>query len=264
MTTMHPTLLRLDRLAEQVAARGDALAVIGLGSAGSEYARFDQYSDIDVFVVAESAEAQAAYSADAGWLRGLGGDLVYSFANEPHGRKALFADGLFVEAAVLTADELQALPHAGTRVVWQRPGLALDLDDHPGPPRASTLDTVDFHLNEALSNLYVGLQRERRGERLTALRFIQVYAVDRVLALLRLAETTAPRDPFEATRRVERAYSATVLPLADMVPGYLANAGAAATTLHWLRSRYATDPAITSAVEDLVSAVDPERSAPPR
>ncbi len=51
---------------------------------------------------------------------------------------------------------------------------------------------MDWLLGEALTNLYVGLQRELRGERLSAMRFIQGYALDRLVALAgRLA---APAD----------------------------------------------------------------------
>lgn len=56
--------------------------------------------------------------------------------------------------------ELARVSLSGARVVWE------------------------FHLNEALTDLYVGLHRELRGERLNAARFIQSYAVDRVIALL--------------------------------------------------------------------------------
>ena len=38
-------------------------------------------------------------------------------------------------------------------------------------------------LGEALTNLYVGMAREKRGEKLSAMRFIQGYAVDRLLEL---------------------------------------------------------------------------------
>ena len=63
-----------------------------------------------------------------------------------------------------------------------------------------------FLLGEALSNLYVGLGRLRRGEKLSALRFIQGYAVDRVLELARRVESEQPGfpDPFNAERRFEQ------------------------------------------------------------
>jgi len=247
---MHPTLSRLDLLATSLPTDPDVVAVLGLGSAGVETDRFDEHSDIDFFLVVDGAAAKRRYVEDVGWLAGFGGRVAWSFANEPNGRKALFEDGLFLEYGVFTPSELEAIPFAGARVVWSRPSFTVT-ERAPGP--ATTLDTVEFHLNEALGNLYVGLHRELRGERLTAMRFLQVHAVDRVLALQRLdPETTRVQpDPFEATRRVELS-SGRALPLEEMVPGYGRNADAAAATLAWLRQHYDVDAFVAAAVEDLI------------
>jgi len=107
-------------------------------------------------------------------------------------------------------------------------------------------------VNEALTNLFVGLHRELRGERLTAFRFIQVYAVNQLLALLALdpdVDLVLP-DPYETTRRIER--SVAEVPLAAVMPGYDANAAAAGAVLAWLEDRYATDPALTGPVRELI------------
>ena len=254
---LHPTLRRLDRFATVISETDDALAVLGLGSAGVEYDRFDDHSDIDFFLVVRDADAKRRYLEDIGWLEGFGAGLgsgpAYSFVNDANGRKALYADGLFLEYAVFTPDELPAIPFVGARVVWSRPGVQLDVSG-PGPAPRPALDTAPFHLGEALTNLYVGLHRELRGERLTAMRFIQVYAVDQVLALARLADSdrVRQRDPFEPTRRVDQAYG-DELPLASMVPGYSRKAAAAAATFDWLDSRYDVDPVVGQAITDLVA-----------
>lgn len=262
---VHPTLLRLDRLAAHLASDDHVVAVLGLGSAGEETHRFDEHSDIDFFVVVDTARAKEHYLRDPGWLAGFGGDVAYSFANDPHGRKALFADGLFVEYAVFTPDELAGLPVVGARVVWAR-GDREALTSAPTSPSPTAIDTVDFHLNEALTNLYVGLHRELRGERLTAMRFIQVYAVDRVLALVRLdpASRLDHPDSFESTRRIEHADLPTALRLHRMVPGYQHNADAARAVLGWLTTHHLTDPSITRAIQELLDQHDraPARACP--
>jgi hypothetical protein len=98
----------------------------------------------------------------------------------------------------------------------------------------------------------VGLHREQRGERLTAMRFIQVYAIDRIANVLRLThEASAPRDPFEVSRRIEAAYGST-LPLDRMVPGYERNLDAARATLDWLTARFDADSAIVRAIETML------------
>ncbi|MET8837972.1 hypothetical protein ABZV78_29240 [Micromonospora sp. NPDC004540] len=251
---MHPMLRRLDDLAAHLATRPDTVALLGLGSAGVDRDRLDDHSDLDFFlVVADGAVGRYVDSID--WLAAPC-PVAYSFANERNGRKARYADGIFVEYAVFTVAELARLPFTGARVVWQRPDAPAGLAGRRAPPRPATpYDTVEFHLNEALTNLYVGLHRELRGERLTAARFIQSYAVDRVLALLRLTEPSPAhrRDPFDPSRRVEQAYPPEVLPLAAMVPGYRHNRAAARTTLDWLAARFPVDPAIADPIRALLA-----------
>ncbi len=253
---MHPHLIRLDQLAAHLAADPHLVAVLGLGSAGVETHRFDDHSDIDFFLVVDTPDTKHRYLQDITWLEGFGGHVAYSFVNDPNGRKALLADGLFLEYAVFTPDQLAALPLTGARVVWARPGYD-PLARVAALPAATAIDTVDFHLNEALTNLLVGLHRELRGERLAAMRFIQVYAVDRVLALVRLEPATAldHPDPFEATRRIEGARPPGGLPLHRMVPGYTRNLDAAEAVLEWLTARHDADPVIVTAVRELTATL---------
>ncbi len=249
-------MARLDDLAQELSRDADVLAVLGLGSAGIETDRFDEHSDIDFFVVVGGSEAKARYLDDIGWLGGFGGEVSYSFVNDLNGRKALFADGLFVEYGVFTAEELAAIRLAGVRTVWRRDGV-IPADQHLPPAPRSALDTVDFHLNEALTNLFVGLHRQLRGELLTAMRFIQVFAVDRVLALSRLAqqEHLAQPDPFDATRRVEQSGQPDPLPLESMVAGYSRNLEAAQAVLSWLTRHYTPEVVIVGAIEELLEQV---------
>src|SRR5262245_61816155 len=206
-------LQRLDDLGAHLAARPDAIALLGLGSAGAEHRRMDEHSDLDFFVISTDP---AAYVESIEWLQAVS-PVAYSFPNVLNGRKVLFADGVFAEYAAFTPGELTTLPFTGARVVWQRDGAPEDLAECGRPPARAPFETVEFHLNEALTNLYVGLHREIRGERLTAMRFIQVYAVDRAIALLNLSHTASHmRDPFDGSRRVEQAYRPSELPLAAL------------------------------------------------
>lgn len=257
MTGMHPNLLRLDDLAVHVATDPQVQAVLGLGSAGVETHRFDDHSDIDFFLLVDTTDTKDRYLQDTSWLQGFGSQVAYSFVNDPNGRKALLTDGLFLEYAIFTPDQFAALPVTGARVVWSRGGadpLALGA----ALPAATAMDSVDFHLNEALTNLYVGLHRELRGERLAAMRFIQVYAVDRVLALVRLDPATELDHPdrFEATRRIERASLPGGFPLDRMIPGYTDNLNASRAVLAWLTAHYDTDPVIVAAIRELTTTLE--------
>ncbi|OLT28039.1 hypothetical protein BJF82_16355 [Kytococcus sp. CUA-901] len=201
---LHPTLLRLDDLAAHLGHDDHVLAVLGLGSAGEETHRFDEDSDIDVFVVVDSASAKERYLQDPGWLAGFGGRVAYSFANDPNGRKALFEDGLFVEYAVVHPRRTRQSARRRARLVWSRDGRDLLTARRR---RARPSSTPSTSTPRGTHQPLVGLHRELRGERLTAMRFTQVYAVDRVLALVRLdpAARLEHPDRFESTRRIEQA-----------------------------------------------------------
>ena len=251
-------LRRLDDLGNHLATRGDALALLGVGSAGVEHDRLDEHSDLDFFVIVEDG-AKARYLESIDWLEAPA-PVAYSFANDHNGRKALYADGIFVEYAIFTVAELARIPFGGARVVWQRDDAPTGLADGGMRPAGPPFDTVEFHLNEALTNLYVGLHRELRGEHLTAARFIQSYAIDRVIALLRLTSASDGdrRDPFDGSRRVEQTYPPDVLPLAAMMPGYGHSRDAARATLAWLADRFDLDPVIANAVRALLDEQPPD------
>lgn len=242
-------LQRLDDIGAHLAMRADAIALLGLGSAGVEHHRMDEHSDLDFFVV---STAPAAYVDSIEWLDTVS-PVAYSFLNVLNGRKVLFTDGVFAEYAAFTPDQLTTLPFTGARLVWQRDGAPDGLADCGPPPARAPFETVEFHLNEALTNLYVGLHREIRGERLTAMRFIQVYAVDRAIALLNLSGGGSySRDPFDGSRRVEQAYAPSDLPLAELVPGYSENMAAATAMLAWLTERFSANPVIVAAIRSLL------------
>jgi hypothetical protein len=250
-------LQRLDLLGEVLAARGDAIALIGHGSVGVDLDRLDEHSDLDFFVIADDG-AKQRYLDSIDWLEALH-PVAYSFANSVDGRKVLFADGLFAEYAVFTLDELAAGSFSPGRIVWRRadapPGLEV-----PPPRDPSPYQTPEYQLNEALTNLYVGLHRDARGERLSAARFIQGYAVDRIITMLDLVNGAVPQDVFVVERGVERRFGPDVLPLADFVLGYERNREAALAILDWLEAHAEVDAVMADAVRSLTSI--PSRRGP--
>jgi hypothetical protein len=72
--------------------------------------------------------------------------------------------------------------------------------------------------NETLTNLFVGLHRDARGDHLAAMRLIQVHAVD---------------------------------PLARIVAGYAGNGVAALAILEWLEERAAVNAQLARAIRAL-------------
>jgi hypothetical protein len=77
-------LRRLDDLGVVLAKRGDALALLGLGSVGCDLDRLDDHSDMDFFVVVDDG-AKQRYLDSIDWLEALH-PVVFSFENSVDGR----------------------------------------------------------------------------------------------------------------------------------------------------------------------------------
>lgn len=248
-------LRRLDGIAASLESQPGTLLLLGLGSVGADLRRLDDHSDLDFFVVVEPAW-KAAYVQSVHWLE-QAAPLAFHFQNTPDGRKALFEDGILAEYAVFTPDELGAATYAAGRVVWARAGQSpLSLREPPVPAPTS----LDWQVNEALTNLLVGLHREARGETLSALRFVQGYAVDRVLTIAALLSGPAAdqQDPFAPERRAEARFPALAPEFPGMMPGYGHTRTAARTILNWLRAHVAVPAGLVQELDRLLTDLERE------
>ena len=248
MNTPKQLLHRLDEIGASLAKRPTALALIGLGSVGLEQDRLDQFSDLDFFVIVKNG-TKAQYLQNLSWLSEIA-PVAYCFANTPDGCKLLYADGVFCEFAVFDEAELQAAVFSPGRVVWKAQGVA----DGIGIPRRAgeqkPLFSTEWLVGEALTNLYVGLLRDRRGEKLSAMRFIQGYAVDRTLELAEKVErqTATARDEFSLERRYEQRVPVLAKRLPEFLQGYERNRATALAILAYLDENFELNPAMKQAV----------------
>jgi hypothetical protein len=248
MPTKESLLQRLEAIARSARASEHAGALIGLGSVGIERDRLDDFSDLDFFLIADVGFKQR-YIENLDWLQSVH-PIAYHFRNTPDGHKLLFADGIFCEFAVFEAAELSRIPFAQGRVVWKRPEvddtICLPASAKPSQPSRD----VEWLLGEALTNLYVGLSRHRRGEKLSAERLVQHYAVDRVLELAALVEKEMPllRDAFENARRVERRFPAIAKLVPRFVQGYERTRESARAILDWLEGHFEINRAMAQAI----------------
>lgn len=246
-------LARLDAIGRSLRDRGDALALIGLGSVGLETERLDQWSDLDFFVIVDVG-SKGRYLAQLDWLAAAH-PVAWHFRNTADGHKALMTDGVFCEFAVFEPHELADIPFAPGRVVWKREGV----DDSIASPRRPVPGTnrpdEAWIVGEALSCLFVGLQRWHRGEWLSAARLVQGHALDRLIELDALRTSAAPGDPFNPERRLERRQPALAAELPSLVPGYDATPLAAIAMLNALRRRGAAlDSTLGDAIEAMARA----------
>jgi lincosamide nucleotidyltransferase B/F len=244
-------LIRLDQIAQSLSRCEHALAIIGLGSAGLELERLDNHSDLDFFVIVEPGyKSQFIHELD--WITSVA-PTAYYFQNTADGYKLLYADGVFCEFAVFTLEELAEIPFAPGRMVWKR----LEVEDQIAIPRRFSaprlMQGVNWQVGEALTNLYIGLERWQRGEKLSAARFIQGYALDRVLELVEMVEPPRPglEDPFTRERRFEQRFPGVTRRLPEFVQGYDRSPESALAILKFLERHFPVNPAIAQAVRAL-------------
>jgi hypothetical protein len=219
---------------------------------GLELDRLDEYSDLDFFVIVEAGHKRA-YVDDLGWLSAVH-PIAYAFQNTADGYKVLFEDGIFCEYAVFEPEELKAISFPPGRVVWKQPKVP-DTFGRPAAGMAPTpsLPDHDHALGEALTNLYVGLLRDRRGEKLSAARFIQGYAVDRLMELAEFIEPAQPshRDPFARERRFEQRHPNLAREAAAWLQGYDRNRESALAILAFLEKHFDVDAVMARAIREV-------------
>ncbi|GCE04255.1 hypothetical protein [Dictyobacter aurantiacus] len=253
MPTTQQLLARLDEIGIALRDTGTALALLGLGSVGIETERLDEYSDLDFFAIVRPG-SKARYIENLDWLA-IPCPLSYIFRNTVDGYKALFEDGIFCEFAVFEPQELRHIPFAQGRLVWKDASFDEGLlKPQPVQQRVNPIEgTMEWHLGEALTNLYVGLGRVHRGEILTGTRFIQSYAVDHILALTKTLETAQVQneDPFNVERRYETRYPQVARYLPSFIQGYEHNVESALAILDFLTQRFDVQPTMRSAIQEL-------------
>jgi lincosamide nucleotidyltransferase B/F len=212
-------LSRLNDIGTSLARSNKAVALIGLGSVGIEIDRLDEFSDLDFFAIVEPGYKRE-FIEQLDWLGSIC-PIAYSFRNTPDGHKLLFRDGVFCEFAVFEERELPEIPFAAGRMIWKKQGVP---DTLALPQRVESVHenpSVEWSLGEALTNLYVGACRFHRGEKLSAMRLIQCYAVDRVLELAqRIATSVSAGDVFALERRYEQRHPSIAKELPAFMQGY--------------------------------------------
>jgi hypothetical protein len=216
--------------------------------------RLDAYSDLDFFVIVEVGQKHR-YLRQLDWLANAY-PIAWSFQNTVDGHKALMADGVFCEFAVFEQHELTRIPYAPGQWVWRREDLQPELAQPQLPVPSSQLPDETWIVGEALSCLFVGLQRWHRGEKLSAARFVQCHALDRLIELDALRtppeQKDTPADHFNRERRLEGRQPSLSQELPVLVPGYKNTPQAALSLLAALEKRGAAlNAAIVARIRQL-------------
>jgi lincosamide nucleotidyltransferase len=220
---MNILLNRFNTIIEFNKNKEEVLAFLGLGSM-HETNRLDQYSDIDFFLIVNNDINKKRYMEDISWLDVS--SIAFSYIETRDGLKVIYEDGILLEFAVFTLDELKQIPFQEGTIYYKKDFInANDLK-----PQVSLPDIkkdVDKLISNCLSNLYVGMLRELRGEHVAAFLMIQVYATSNLLKIL----DSKQEDPFVVERRIERRLS---LSFKDIYPGIEHNKAAVSAILNYL------------------------------
>lgn len=197
----------------------DVLAFLGLGSM-HDVSRLDDDSDIDFFMIVEKGH-KLNYLQSVKWLEVA--PIVFWYQETPDGLKVIYEDGILLEFAVFEPDELNAIPFQEGTIYYSKPSFDKNL--LKPTVRLPKKHDASWILSTLLSNLYVGLLREHRGEHVAAFLMIQVYATHHLLTLLDAKQD----DPFVVERRIE---SRLTLDYDSIYPGISHNKKAAQSILN--------------------------------
>ncbi len=216
---MIKQLTRLNQIAESLSNTEHALALLALGSVGVEQERIDEYSDLDFFVICKEG-FKPKYLENLDWLERIH-PIAFSFQNTLDGFKTLYEDDIFCEFAVFEPHEMKHIKFSKGRIVWKRDGFDVSILEATVKEKNEKNDT-NYLVNEALTNLYIGLGRYHRGEKLSAYYFIQNNAFDCVLHLMSMIEKPKNdyADLFTISRRFEQRFPDCSNKIPDMLLGY--------------------------------------------
>lgn len=195
-----------DQLRTNLAGDERVIGLVFLGSSAGMTRQADEWSDHDFFVIVKSGE-QEAFRTQLDWLPDAE-QIVYAFRETAHGLKVLYRHGHLIEFAVFDAEELFLAKVNDYAVVIDRDEVAASLATIARESVAEARDD-DYYVGMFLGNLWVGLGRYLRGERLSGHQFVKTHAVSRLLTLLarhvKAADESA-LDNLDEWRRFEPAY----------------------------------------------------------
>ena len=250
VTRRQQLLQRLDDIGRSIAATHEALALIGLGSAGVELERLDEFSDIDFFVVVKDG-CKAQFIDDLAWLARVR-PLLFVFKNTPDGYKVLFDDDLYAEFAVFEVRELENAVYSPGRIVWKAADFAEQWRVPAKPPVPWQPESREWLIGEMVTCLYVGLCHLRRGERLSAWRFVQGHAFSLLLELIEYHRSDPALDVFSKERRFELRHPEWPAHLSHFLQGYDRVAESAQAMLAYLDEHDPVHPEIKRVILNLI------------
>lgn len=242
-------LQRLEEISQSARKTGKVRALLGFGSV-AEVERMDAYSDLDFIVVAKKGYKWVLIE-NITWLT-MVAPVGYYYRFAPDGYKLFFTDGIFCDFGILEEEEVKQIPHGEGRIIWCEEGFDPSLCQ---PTYQGNFGEIDLTraVGEGLTNLYVGLCRFARGEKLTAARCIQNEALAQVLACAHLIEeeNSCYRDVFQNERRFEKRFPRLARSLPQMIQGYEKSPESALAILEFMETFFEINPYMKALITNL-------------
>lgn len=254
MDKKEKLLYRLKEIGELLKKSGKSRALIGFGSVGKDVERVDEFSDLDFLIVVKKGYKSEVIE-NMGWLTSIS-PVDFYYMHTKDGYKLFYKDGIYCEFGILEEDEINQIPHGEGRIIWSE----VDFDENLCKATKECdyeVSDINLAVGEALTNLYVGLCRYARGEKLSASRYIQNYAIDNLLSCSNslCEEITYFKDPFQNERRYERRYPSLALSLPDMIQGYEKSAESALAILGFIEIHFEINPLIKEKISNFANEI---------
>ena len=186
------------------------LGLVAAGSMANQDYQPDEWSDHDFFVIVVPG-SQPQFKADLSWLP-QSDEIVLAFAETAHGMKVMYRFGHLLEFAIFTPDEVQEAKVNRYAILIDK-GEFASLFARLREETAVSIQTnppSDHSLyGQFLTNLFVGVGRYARGEKISGRIFINTYALGHLLKLLVRHDSADEKgllDNLDPYRRFERVY----------------------------------------------------------
>ena len=246
---MLKPIMRMEILSNNLKKYKDVQCLLGLGSM-SQIRRADAYSDMDFFLIVKNG-TKKAFMDDLNWLAVK--PIVYQFRNSLDGYKILYEDGVYAEFAIFTEEEIVSATFTKGVIYYKSNDFDPTLVNPNHAPKPKKVD-IEFNVNEALTNLYIGLLRLKRGEISSSTTFIQTYAYNLILPLF---DTVYKRldpfeDPFVFERRIEFRYKEMSSYLPKFRQGYNKNKASAKEMLSFLYENFDLNQIFLAVLHELL------------
>lgn len=241
---------RIEELKKEFKKDPRILCFLGLGSLAN-FNRLDDYSDLDFFLIVEDGE-KINFINDLSWLHVQ--SLVYQFRNTIDGYKAMYQDGIFLEFAVFEKEEVKNVPFSPGKILYKKDDFDESIVYKELKPKDKS--EVSYRVGEALTNLYIGLLRDLRGEKASAFSFIQVYAMHQIFELMPLfypEDSSIEKDYFVSERRIEERFKENRAILSHMMQGYDKNKESAYAILSFLKAHTEVSKPLEEKILELIN-----------